>query len=87
MCVCVCGGVSSKRMWLCVGLGLECGVGIGLGHHRKITGNHKKMIGIPSVTVGHLNGRFIEIISFKAPGNYSGSMRTYNFPICLWENP
>ena len=61
-------------MWLCVGLGFECGVGIGPGHHRKIIGNHKKMIGIPSVIVGHLYGRFIEIISFKAPGNYSGSI-------------
>ena len=36
--------------------------------------------------VGHLYGTCMEIISLKAPGNYSASFWSYHFSICLWEN-
>ena len=32
-------------------------------------------------------GKLIEKICFKAPGNYSASFWSYDFSICLWENP
>ena len=35
----------------------------------------------------NLYGKFMEIIGLKALGNLFASICTYNFPICLWENP
>ena len=37
--------------------------------------------------LGHGYCIFLEIIGLKAPGNYSASIWSYNFSICLWENP
>ena len=35
---------------------------------------------------GHLFGKLMDIISSKAPGNYSASIWFNNFSIRLWEN-
>ena len=37
--------------------------------------------------MGNFCGRFMQRICLKAPGNYSGSIWSYKFSICLWENP
>ena len=37
--------------------------------------------------LSHVYGKFMEIISLKAPGNYFASIWINNFSICLWENP
>ena len=36
---------------------------------------------------GHLYGKFTEKIYLKAPGSYPGPFWSYNFSICLSENP
>ena len=37
--------------------------------------------------LSNFSGKFMEIISSKALGNYSASIRSYNFSNCLPENP
>ena len=37
--------------------------------------------------LGHFCCTFMEIIGLKSPGNYSGPFWSYNFSICLWDNP
>ena len=37
--------------------------------------------------LGHLYGKFIEIIGLKAPGNYSASSWSYNLSILFCEGP
>ena len=37
--------------------------------------------------LGHFHGKLMEIIGLKSPGNYSASVRTYNFSILSCERP
>ena len=37
--------------------------------------------------LGHTYGKFTEIISLKAPGNYSAPFWSTRLSICSWENP
>ena len=59
-------------------------------NHRKIIGKsletHRKHICKCAFIFGHFYNKFMEIISLKAPGNYSGSIWTDNFSFCLWQN-
>ena len=50
--------------------------------HRKIMRKYRNMVGF---LLGNLYGTFLEIIGLKAPGNYSASIWSYSFSICLWE--
>ena len=55
--------------------------------HKKIMAKSSDNIGNLRWLFGNFYGKLTEIIGLQAPGNYSASIRTYNFLICLWERP